>query len=153
MDNNMNMNNMNNMNMNNMNNGGKVPGATPSLICGIASLVVALIGGITYGIIGAVISIVLGVVAVVLGINAKKASNNQAGGPGFICGLLGLIFGVIFAIGCSVCGCVDGTEKSYTCYGLCGGSCMAASDLVSGDYDDYEDELQDALDQLENWGY
>lgn len=136
---------MDNMNMNNMNNGGKVPGAAPSLACGIASLVVAVIGGITYGIIGAAISIVLGVVAVVLGINAKKASNNQAGGPGFICGLLGLIFGVIFAIGCSVCGCADASEKGYTCYGCIGGSCMAVMDGGSG--------LQNVIDEIDSLGY
>lgn len=151
---NMNMNGMDNMNgMNNMDNGGKVPGAVPSLVCGIASLVIAVIGGITFGIIGAAISIVLGIIAVVLGINAKKNSNNQAGGPGFICGLLGLILGVIFAIGCSVCGCLDETDAGYTCYGLCGGSCMMAGDIVDGEYDDYEEELQDALDELENWDY
>ena len=50
--------------------------ATASTILGIVSLVLAIIGGITFGVIGAAIALILGIVAVVLGINAKK----QTGG-------------------------------------------------------------------------
>lgn len=46
--------------------------ATASTILGIVSLVIAVIGGITFGVIGAAIALILGIVAVVLGINAKK---------------------------------------------------------------------------------
>ena len=46
--------------------------ATASTILGIVSLVLAIIGGITFGVIGAAIALILGIVAVVLGINAKK---------------------------------------------------------------------------------
>lgn len=39
---------------------------------GIVSLIIAILGGIMFGVIGAGIALVLGVVAVVLSINAKK---------------------------------------------------------------------------------
>lgn len=40
--------------------------ATASTILGIVSLVIAVIGGITFGVIGAAIALILGIVAVVL---------------------------------------------------------------------------------------
>lgn len=40
--------------------------ATASTILGIVSLVLAIIGGITFGVIGAAIALILGIVAVVL---------------------------------------------------------------------------------------
>ena len=46
--------------------------ATASTILGIVSLVIAVIGGITFGVIGAAIALILGIVAFVLGINEKK---------------------------------------------------------------------------------
>lgn len=105
--------------------------ATASLILGIVSLVLAVVGGITYGVIGAGIALVLGIIAVVLGVNAKKQTNGAQGQTGFVLGLIGLIFAVIFAAGCAVCGAAESssTKTSYTCYGLVGGSCMAASDV------------------------
>ena len=51
--------------------------ATASTILGIASLVIAVIGGITFGVIGAAIALILGIVAVVLGINAKNRQEAQ----------------------------------------------------------------------------
>ena len=51
--------------------------ATASTILGIVSLVLAIIGGITFGVIGAAIALILGIVAVVLGINAKKQTGDR----------------------------------------------------------------------------
>lgn len=51
--------------------------ATASTILGIVSLVLAIIGGITFGVIGAAIALILGIVAVVLGINAKNRQEAQ----------------------------------------------------------------------------
>lgn len=127
------------------NNNGSGGGASTAL--GIISLVLAIVGGITFGVIGAGIALILGIVAIVLGVNAKKATNNAKGGAGFICGILGVVFAVIFAAGCSICGAVESsaTTTSYTCYGLIGGSCM-----VEDDIDDFEDELEDELEDLED---
>ena len=46
--------------------------ATAGTALGIVSLVIAILGGIMFGVIGAGIALALGVVAVVLSINAKK---------------------------------------------------------------------------------
>lgn len=114
--------------------------ATISLVCGISSIVVAVLGGIMFGVVAGIIAVVLGVVAVIAGITAKKESGNTKGTGGFVCGLLGLIFGVIFAAGCGICGCADPT--GYTCYGCVGGSCKAKSDLGNA-LGSYEDLLND----------
>lgn len=118
--------------------------AVVALACGITGIVVAVLGGILFGIFGGIIGIILGVVAVVAGTNAKKASNNAKGTGGFICGLLALIFGVVFTAGCGICGCTDPT--GYTCYGCVGGSCKASNDIVDG-LEDYYDALLDDF----NW--
>lgn len=112
--------------------------ATAALVCGIFSLVIGVIGSIMFGVWGAVVALVLGIVAVVLGVNAKKTTNNDSkASAGFICGLIGLIVSVFFAIGCAVCGsCTAG----YYCYGCVGGSCKAQSD-VKGAYNELEDLL------------
>ena len=119
---------------------------TIATICGILSIVVAILGGIMFGIIGAGLGVVLGVVAVVEGMNAKKATANTQGSAGFICGILGLVFGVIFAAGCGICGCTENrgvTGTSYTCYGCVGGSCMARNDV--------NDAYEDLYDSLDSW--
>lgn len=116
--------------------------ATAALLCGIFSLVICLLGSIMFGVWGAAIALVLGIVAVVLGINAKKATNGDSkASAGFICGLIGLILSVVFAIGCAICGSCSG---SYGCYGCVGASCKAQSDL-----DDLGDYYNDLLDDLE----
>lgn len=65
--------------------------ATAATVLGIVSLILAILGGIMFGVIGAGIALVLGVVAVVLGINAKKETGGTKGQTGFICG-----FSVLF---------------------------------------------------------
>lgn len=46
--------------------------ATASTILGIVSLVIAVIGGITFGVIGAAIALILGIVAVVFSVLMQK---------------------------------------------------------------------------------
>lgn len=121
--------------------------ATAGTVLGIVGLVLAIVGGITYGIFGAGIALVLGIVAVVLSINAKKETNGTKGQAGFVCGLLAIIFAVIFAVGCAICGAVEstGTKTSYSCYGCIGGSCMVANDV-----NEATDDLNDALNQFQD---
>lgn len=91
---------------------------------------------------------ILGIVAVVLGINAKKQTGGTKGQAGFVCGLIGIIFAVIFAVGCSICGAVESssTKTSYTCYGCVGGSCLVSSDV--NDAADSLNDLSNALNDL-----
>lgn len=114
--------------------------ATVATVCGIIGLVVSILGGITFGVIGAFIGIALGVVGLVMGIKAKKETNDAKGTAGFVCGLLGIIFGALFAIGCATCG---AGSFGYGCYGCIGGSCVAANDVNNG-----MDELYDVLEDL-----
>ena len=64
---------------------------------------------------------------------------------GFICGLLGVIFSAIFAVGCSMCG---AGSAGYGCYGCIGGSCFAASD-IGDSAEDFEDAME-TLRRLED---
>ena len=104
---------------------------TIALILGIVSIVLGVFGGILFGMFGAAFGLGAAVVALVLSIGVRKETNNAQGTPAFICALIGLIFSVIFAAGCGICGC---TQKAagvgdYTCYGCVGGSCKAQNDL------------------------
>lgn len=122
---------------------------TVATICGIVSLVVSILFGIMFGVIGAAIGIALGVVAIVFGIKAKKETDNVKGTAGFVCGILGIVFAVIFAVGCSVCG---AGSAGYGCYGCVGGSCMVANDgadAINELNQDTLEELQDALKDLQ----
>lgn len=104
---------------------------TIALILGILSIVLGVLGGILFGMIAASIGLVAGIVALVMSISVRKATNNMQGTPAFICALIGLIFSVIFAAGCGICGCTQKAAGAgdYTCYGCVGGSCKAQSDL------------------------
>lgn len=101
-----------------------------SVACGVVAIVVAIIGGPTFGIIGGLIALVLGVVAMVTGIMAKKATNGAKGTPGFVCGIIGVVFGLIFTVGCFACGCSDPT--GYTKFGCICGANMLANDVQNG---------------------
>ncbi len=98
---------------------------TIGLICGISGLVIVLLGGIMFGVIGALIGTALCVVGIVMGINAKKQTGGAKGSGAFVCGLIGAIFGVIFAAGCGICG---SCSAGYGCYGCVGSSCKLAGD-------------------------
>lgn len=74
--------------------------ATVGTICGIVSIIVGIIGGLTFGVIGGSIALVLGIV--------------------------GIVFGALFTIACAVCG--SGTA-GYGCYGCIGGPMCAADDV------------------------
>lgn len=104
---------------------------TVGTVCGVLSLVVAILGGIMFGVIAAFIGVILGVVGLIIGINTKKQTGGAKGTGAFVCGLLGLIFGLLFAIGCVACGsCTScGGVGGYGCYGLVGGSCKASNDI------------------------
>ena len=121
--------------------------ATAGMVLGIVGLILAIIGGLCFGVIGAGIALVLGIVAVVLSVNVKKETDGAKGQAGFVCGLLGIIFAAIFAVGCAICGAVEsrGTKTSYSCYGCVGGSCMAANDV-----EDESKDLNDALEKLQD---
>lgn len=106
-------------------NGGNALG-TIGLICGVLSLVVAVLGGIMFGVIAASIAAVLGVVGLIIGVNTKKQTGGAKGTGAFVCGLLGLIFGIIFAVGCAACG---SCSVGYGCHGCVGSSCAARNDL------------------------
>ncbi len=106
--------------------------ATVATICGVISLIVGIIGGITFGIIGGGIALVTGIIAVVMGVTAKKETYGAKGSAGMVCGIIGIVFGALFTIACTVCG--SGTA-GYGCYGLVGGTMCAV--------DDVEDELED----------
>lgn len=115
-----------------------------SLSTGIASVVLAILGGILFGVIAALIACLVGAVAVVTGINVKKKEdNNSFATGGFICGLLGMVFGLVFAAGCAMCACNEKAQfgSCYTCYGTVGGNC-AARCAVSR----YERELEHLFD-------
>lgn len=113
---------------------GGMPGGntnnTIALILGIVSIVLGVLGGILFGIFGAMFGLIAGVVGLVLSIGVRKATNNAQGTPAFICALIGLIFSVIFAAGCSICGCTQKAAGAgdYTCYGCVGGSCKLQND-------------------------
>lgn len=153
-----NMNNMNNMknmnNMNNMNNGNSAPVSNGlGTALGVFSLILSILGGILFGVIGAGIAVLLGIIAVVLSTNAKKKSNSRVGTGGFVCGLLGIIFGAIFAIGCAACGSqCDG----YGCHGILGTYFQAANDVdkavdgIRSEKDPFG--LNDAVNELEDLG-
>ncbi len=115
-------------------------------ICGALSIAIGVLGSFMFGIFGAGISVVLGIVAIVLGINAKKETNNAKGNAGFICGIIGLVIGIIFAVGCGICGATESTMNGgtgYTCYGCVGGPCLMRND--------FNRSVGDLYDILDNW--
>ena len=99
---------------------------TASLILGIVSIVTGTLGVIFWGISCGITSIACGIVAIVLGVNAAKQANGAKGG-GFTCGLIGLIFGVVFTLGCTIVSCACSCKYGYS--GVIGGSCSAANDV------------------------
>lgn len=115
-----------------------------ALILGIVSIVLGVFGGMLFGVFGAGFGLIAGVVGLVLSIGVRKATNNIQGTPAFICALIGLIFSVVFAAGCGICGCTQKMAGAgdYTCYGCVGGSCKAQNDL-RGAYRDLENLFND----------
>ena len=114
------------------------------LVFGIVSLVVSIVGGITFGIIGAGVALVCGILAIILSVKVKKQTDGAKGTGGMVMGILGIVFGALFAIGCTVCGASvmseTGGESGGTCYGCVGIKCFV--DSKTG-------EIQDALDNID----
>ena len=117
-----------------------------SLALGIVGIVVSIIFAPLFGFIPALIGLALSVVGIILAINTKKATNNEQGTGGFVCGLIGAILGAIFFIGCLACGSCGG---GYGAWGCVGGTCNAVDDAAD-ELDDWSKELEKALKDLEN---
>ena len=143
------VNNAVNSGINTMVNNVNVPAATGAnvalfntlaTIAGIVSIVLSILGALLWGFIPALIGLLLGAGALVFGIMAKKGSNNQKGTAGFVCGIIGAAFGLIFFIGCLACGC---GEWNYMEWGCVGNGCMIQQS--SRGLTSLEDGLEDAL--------
>ena len=103
------------------NNGGSAVG----IILGIVSLVVSIIGGISFGVIGAGVAIVCGVIGIILSVKTKKETDGEKGTGGLVTSILGIVFAAIFAIGCTLCGgavssATGGATSAGMCYGCVG---------------------------------
>lgn len=132
-------------------NGGGV--GTVGLICGIVGIVLSVLGSIMFGLICSTISIILSVVGLIIGINMKKQTGK--GSSAFVCGLIGLICGIIFTAGCGICAAVSSCGDRYNpindmlgieasnpgCYGCVGSSCIAERE-----YDKWEDAIESIWD-------
>jgi len=94
-----------------------------AIALGVCGIVISIIGGMTFGIIGAILGLALSVGGIILGINTQKATGGAQGKGGFICGIIGAVFGVIFFIGCLACG------GSYGKWGCVGGCNSASKDI------------------------
>lgn len=131
------------------------------LLISILSLVFAVLGTILWGYPLGIIALALGIVGAVLSVNIRKETNNTQGIGALVCSILGIVFAVLFSISCFVCGsCSCGTGA----YGCIGSACVAkcrgerlVNDVERGlnDAADYfeninEDDLEDALDELQN---
>ena len=100
-------------------------GGGGALALGICSICIGILGGFTFGVIGAVIGIALGMVGLIMSINIRKANPGEATG-GLVTSIIGLSFAVVMLIGCVACGAVS---RSYLSLGCVGGSCGVANDL------------------------
>ena len=116
-----------------------------SLALGICGIVISILGGLTFGIIGAILGLGLSIGGIILGINTQKATNNAQGKGGLVCGIIGAAFGFIFFIGCLACG------GSYGKWGCVGGCNSASKDIKNAvddyDWDEFANQLQDAIDK------
>lgn len=100
-----------------------------ALACGICSIIIGILGGILFGVIGGGLGLILGVLGIVIGTNAKK-SGDVKGQSGFVTGIIGVVFSVIFVAGCTYCA-LQSSElgvSKYTLTGCVGGSCSAVKD-------------------------
>ena len=66
-----------------------------SIALGVCGIVISIIGGMTFGIIGAIIGLGCSVGGIILGINTQKATGGAQGKGGFICGIIGAVFGFV----------------------------------------------------------
>ncbi|MBR4344409.1 MAG: hypothetical protein IKP88_17195 [Lachnospiraceae bacterium] len=97
---------------------------------GVVGIVISILGGICFGIFGALLGIASSVGGIILGINTQKATNGAQGKGGLVCGIIGAAFGVLFFIGCLACD-VGGYGK----FGCVGGCNSAVNDAKNSDAD------------------
>ena len=119
------------------------------MVFGLIALVVSIVGGITFGILGAGIALVCGIIAIVLSVKVKKETDGAKGTGGMVMGILGIVFGAIFAIGCTVCGASLAGETG-TSGGMCYG-CVGVKCFVDSKTGEIQDALQNAADNID-WG-
>ena len=120
-----------------------------ALACGICSIVIGILGGILFGVYGGGVGLVLGILGIVMGTNAKK-SGDVKGQSGFVTGLIGAIFSVIFIAGCAFCGIKasqTGASSNYGCAGCVGTACQAKSDVEKAG-----NEIKNAIENAD-WGF
>ena len=117
------------------------------MVFGLIALVVSIVGGITFGIIGAGIALVCGIIAIVLSVKVKKETDGAKGTGGMVMGILGIVFGAIFAIGCTVCGASLAGETG-TSGGMCYG-CVGVKCFVDNAVNEAGSALQDALENVD----
>ena len=128
-------------------------GSSLGLILGLVSLIVSIIGGITFGVIGAGVALVAGVIGIILSISTKKATNGEKGTGGLVMSILGIVFAAIFAIGCALCGgavssATGGATSAGMCYGYVGVKCFA--DKVENGLEDVQKQLEDYANDVQN---
>jgi len=66
-----------------------------ALFCGIFSILMGLIGGILFGIIGGGVAAAMGIIAFILGVKAKKDPEKGNGLGGKVTGIVGLFIGIV----------------------------------------------------------
>ena len=124
------------------------------MIFGILSLVLSIVGGITFGVIGAGVALVLGVLGIIMSINVKKATNGAKGTGGLVMSILGIVFAAIFAIGCVVCAAsvseaTGGATSAGSCYGCVGVRCFAQDTANTIQQNLNSDDLKNAIDNID----
>ena len=120
-----------------------------ALACGICSIVIGILGGILFGVYGGGVGLALGILGIVMGTNAKKTGDPK-GQSGFVTGLIGAIFSVIFIAGCAFCGLKasqSGASSNYGCAGCVGTACQAKSDVEKAG-----NEIKNAIENAD-WGF
>ena len=135
-----------------------VPPKSPAgiaLALGVIGLIMSIIGGVMFGIIGGGLGAVLGIVAIILGVQAKGKTDRAKGNGGFVTGIIALVFGLIMFLGFFAMGSVVTTtanEKglpllskhgSAFTYGVVG---VMASISSEGDLEALKAELRSVTD-------
>ena len=129
-----------------------------ALALGVIGLIMSIIGGVMFGIIGGGVGAVLGIIAIILGVQAKGKTDRAKGNGGFVTGIIALIFGLImflsfFAMGSVVKTTADekglpllSKHGSAFTFGVVG---LMASVSNEGDLD----ALKAELDSITNNGF
>lgn len=96
--------------------------AVTGLLLGIFGTIGAIFGAMAFGIYATSLSSVLCIVGIILSAIAKKKSGKKKGTGGLVFSIIGLVFSMVFTVGCIACGSafsdagMDGFGM-YGCYG------------------------------------